>query len=331
MFTSEQLTEGSVYTRAYLRQKFSIKDATLNTGIFQAPGYQSIWLFITENKTKDSIQYKDLLHEDKLDWDGQIEGRKDQLIIDHETKGLEILVFYRINRRAFPHGGFKYEGQFRYESHLGSRPTHFILRRVPAKPITTISDLEVSESEDAREEDKSYSSLTNKHEHNAKREKLGTLMEQKKQLKLVYCYARKDKALRDGLDSHLSVLKRLYQIVSWSDYEISPGTDWEKEIDTQLNTADIILLLVSPDFMASDYCYGIEMQRAIERHERGEAKVIPVILRPIGWQDTPLGKLQALPRNGKPIVDRNWHKRDYALHDVEEGLKTVINRQLSIS
>lgn len=164
MFTSEQLTEGSVYTREYLRRKFNIKDATINTGIFQPSGYQSVWLFITENKSKDSTQYKDQLHEDTLDWDGQTKGRNDQLIINHEAEGLELLVFYRTNKRAFSHGGFIYEGQFRYESHTGSRPTHFTLQRVTGKLITTINGMEASESEGVHEEDKSYSYLTNQHE-----------------------------------------------------------------------------------------------------------------------------------------------------------------------
>src|SRR6266568_2551936 len=99
-----------------------------------------------------------------------------------------------------------------------------------------------------------------------------------KLLKLFYCYAREDKALRDELDNHLSLLKRQHQITSWYDREISPGTNWKKEIDTQLNSAHIIPLLVSASFMASDYCYSVEMKRALERHTAGTARVIPVIL-----------------------------------------------------
>src|SRR6266567_7220719 len=99
-----------------------------------------------------------------------------------------------------------------------------------------------------------------------------------KQLKLFYCYAREDKALRDELDNHLSLLKRQHEITSWSDREISPGTVWKEEIDAQLNSAHIILLLVSASFLASDYCYGVEMKRALERHATGTARVIPIIL-----------------------------------------------------
>ncbi|HYU74959.1 MAG TPA: TIR domain-containing protein [Ktedonobacteraceae bacterium] len=330
MFTSEKLTEGSTYTRSYLRRTFGINDATLNTGIFQPSGYQSIWLFVTENKAKGFTPYKDLLLGDTLEWDGQTKGRKDRLIIEHEIKGLEILVFYRTSKRAIPFGGFKYEGQFRYVRHSGSQPAHFILERI-ADTSTTIEDVtDALATEENHEEETSNSSLVNKYEHSVEREKAITIKEQPEQLKLVYCYARKDKALREALDSHLSVLKHNYHVITWFDHEIGPGIDWEKEIDTQLNTAHIILLLVSPDFMASKYCYGVEMRRAIERHERGEAKVIPIILRPISWQDTPLGKLQGLPRNGKPVVDPSWGKRDYALHNVEKDLKAVIHNLISM-
>ncbi|GHO98791.1 hypothetical protein KSF_088390 [Reticulibacter mediterranei] len=90
-------------------------------------------------------------------------------------------------------------------------------------------------------------------------------------LKLFYCYAHEDKTLRDELDNHLSLLKRQSQITSWYDRDILPGAKWEKEIDTQLNTAHIILLLVSASFLASDYCYCIEMTKALERHQAGTA------------------------------------------------------------
>jgi 5-methylcytosine-specific restriction enzyme A len=128
MQTSRHLTEGNVYTRKDLAEQFGITDATINTGIFQPAGHQSVWLFITEKKTADRTQYTDLLTGDVLYWDGQTEGRKDLLIIEHEQRGLELLVFYRVKRNQFAGGGFRYEGRFRHESHRGSRPTHFTLR-----------------------------------------------------------------------------------------------------------------------------------------------------------------------------------------------------------
>jgi hypothetical protein len=154
MFTSEQLTEGEIYTRSYLRRKFGINDATLNTGIFRPTGYKSIWLFITENKATGLTPYVDLLRGDMLVWDGQTAGRTDRLIIEHEIKGLEIVVFYRASKRAIPFGGFKYEGRFRYVKHFGSQPTHFILQRVVDKPTVTINGTSVLENKKGREGDR---------------------------------------------------------------------------------------------------------------------------------------------------------------------------------
>jgi tetratricopeptide (TPR) repeat protein len=138
------------------------------------------------------------------------------------------------------------------------------------------------------------------------------------------CYAHEDESLRQNLEKHLRVLQRQNLITVWHDRKISPGTDWEQEINTALNHAHIILLLVSPDFMASDYCYGIEMQRAIQRHEQGTAKVLPIILRPVHWQTTPLGKLQALPADARPVVSSSWYTQDEAFYSVAEGVRTAI-------
>jgi TIR domain len=176
-----------------------------------------------------------------------------------------------------------------------------VLQRVAY--VSTKNDAGTSNIKEVHEEDASHSYLVNKYKRDVEMKKASATMEQNKHLKLVYCYAREDRMLLEELDKHLRALKRQYEIVIWSDYEISPGMEWEKEIDARLNTANIILLLMSSDFMASDYCYGVEMKHALERHKRGEATVIPVILRPIEWQDTPIGKLQALPKNGKPVVD----------------------------
>src|SRR5436305_1017966 len=132
-------------------------------------------------------------------------------------------------------------------------------------------------------------------------------------LKLIYCYAREDKGFRDELDRHLSNMKRKYRMVSWSDREIRPGTEWEREIDTQLNTAHLILLLISAHFMGSDYCYSIEMERALQRHKAGSARVIPILLRRVDWEDAPFSVLQVLPTNAKPVTQ--WRNRDDAYWD----------------
>ena len=143
-----------------------------------------------------------------------------------------------------------------------------------------------------------------------------------KTIKIYYCYAPADSALRDELEKHLSPLRRLRQITGWYNRDIQAGADWAHEIEMQLNTASIILLLVSPDFIHSDYCYSIEMQRALERHKAGEAIVIPIILRPVHWQETPLGELDVLPKGGKPVT--RWSDQDEALWEVVLGIRKVV-------
>jgi hypothetical protein len=120
-----------------------------------------------------------------------------------------------------------------------------------------------------------------------------------------------------------SCFKRDGLISSWHDQQISAGTEWAGQIEDQLSSAHVILLLVSADFLASDYCYDVEMRRAMERHDAGEARVIPVILRPVdNWQQAPFGKLHALPHDGKPII--LWQPLDLAFVDVAAGIRAAI-------
>src|SRR4051794_14317436 len=140
-------------------------------------------------------------------------------------------------------------------------------------------------------------------------------------ISLFYSYSHKDEKLRERLETQLSLLRRQGVIRDWHDRRIEAGTEWKQQIDRNLDTADVILLLVSADFLASDYCYDIEMTRAMERHDAGTARVIPVILRPVDWHVAPFGKLQALPRDGKPV--NTWGNRDAALMDVAEGIREV--------
>ena len=141
-------------------------------------------------------------------------------------------------------------------------------------------------------------------------------------MKVFYCYAHEDRELRDLLERHLANLKRSGQITEWHDREINPGQEWQRQIDENLNNADIILLLVSPDFMYSDYCYGTEMKRALERHEVGTARVIPIILRPTDWEDAPFSKLQMLPTDANPVT--KWGNKDEAFYDIARGIRKVI-------
>jgi hypothetical protein len=135
-----------------------------------------------------------------------------------------------------------------------------------------------------------------------------------------FSYSHKDEALRDKLATHLKLLERQGVIQQWHDRMITAGTEWQGEIDGNLEAAQIILLLISADFLASDYCYDLEMRRALERHDAGTARVIPIILRPVDnlWK-APFGKLQALPTDGKAVT--LWGNQDAALADVAKGIR----------
>jgi hypothetical protein len=130
-------------------------------------------------------------------------------------------------------------------------------------------------------------------------------------------YSKQDKDLRDGLLAHLRPLER-EGIITWYDRQILPGTEWDEEIKARLNTADIILLLVSADFLATDYCIQVEIPEALRRHEAGEATVMPVILRHCAWKHTPLAKIQAYPEKAKPI--KGWADIDEAYTNVVDGV-----------
>ncbi|MEI1374457.1 toll/interleukin-1 receptor domain-containing protein [Nostoc sp. UHCC 0926] len=141
-------------------------------------------------------------------------------------------------------------------------------------------------------------------------------------VKVFFSYSHKDEVLRDELATHLSMMKRQGVIEAWHDREISAGSEWANAIDDNLNLADIILLLVSANFLASDYCYDKEMTRAMERHEHKEARVIPIILKPTDWNSAPFGKLQALPKNAKPVT--TWQDQDEAFLNVAQGIRRVV-------
>ncbi len=139
----------------------------------------------------------------------------------------------------------------------------------------------------------------------------------------IFCsYAHEDEAWRQKLETHLSLLKRQGLISLWHDRLITAGTDWTHAIDTHLETASIILLFVSANFFDSDYCYGIEMQQALKRHEAKEARVIPLLVRPVYWRDAPFADLQALPTDARPLSV--WQDEDAALTDVVAGIRRVL-------
>lgn len=130
-------------------------------------------------------------------------------------------------------------------------------------------------------------------------------------ISLVFSYSHVDEALRNELEKHLSPLKRMGKITTWHDRRIDPGLEFEHQIDHYFSEADIILLLISSDFIASDYCYQVEMTNAMERHKRGEAVVIPVILRECAWHQLPFGSIMAATIDGKPIIKFASHDEGY--------------------
>ena len=145
-------------------------------------------------------------------------------------------------------------------------------------------------------------------------------------LNIFIAYSREDGKLRERLDKHLSGLKRRNYINTWFDGQIDAGTEWEKEIDLALSKADIILLLISADFIASDYCFDVEMKKAISRHEKGDAVIIPIILHPCDWSDLPFSKIQGLPQNGKAITSEYWKSPEFALSEVAKSIKDIVEK-----
>lgn len=144
---------------------------------------------------------------------------------------------------------------------------------------------------------------------------------QKRPIRIYYSYSREDEIFSRELDKHLTALRRQELIQRWDNRMWAPGETPERTFNAQIETADIILLLISADFLASDFTYSAEMKHAIERHARGQARVMPILLRPVDIQGTPLAKIQCLPRNGRPIS--LWPNQDAAWVDVVSKIRQV--------
>jgi internalin A len=144
-------------------------------------------------------------------------------------------------------------------------------------------------------------------------------------LRLFYSYAHPDEHLRDELEIHLKLLERQGLIQNWHDRRIFAGSEWEDDIDDNLERADIILLLVSAYFIASDYCYKKEMAYALEKAEKNEAVVIPIILQPCNWKAAPFAKLGVLPTDGKAVT--LWDNSHSAWLEVETGIRQVVEER----
>lgn len=137
-------------------------------------------------------------------------------------------------------------------------------------------------------------------------------------------YAHEDEELRQRLESHLASLRRQAAIDVWTDRQIVAGQQWAEEIDDRIELAEMVLLLVSADFLASDYCYGKEMVRALERHSEGTTTVIPIMLKPVDWEGAPFRHVAALPTDARPLT--SWPTLDEGLANVAKGIRAAVAR-----
>lgn len=148
-------------------------------------------------------------------------------------------------------------------------------------------------------------------------------------MKAFISYAHRDEQFVKRLHAHLATLKREGSITVWYDREILAGDAFNTEIFAELETSDLFLAMVSPDFLNSDYCYDKEMKAALKMHETGKMRVLPVILEPCDWLGTPLGKLKAVPTDGKPIAE--WDNQNTAFLDVVNELRRIVSQRQSVN
>jgi len=206
-------------------------------------------------------------------------------------------------------------------------PLSSLIARPSLETVTAKDDKKRKEEKLA--EEKRQRQLEEKREADRKAQEQHKLEEQRRKeaqprrpVEVFYSYSHKDEEFLEKLITHLTLLKRSGVIAGWHDRQISAGTEWRSQINKHLESAVVILLLVSADFLASDYCYDLEMKKAMERHEKGEARVIPVILRHCDWSSAVFAKLQALPKNAKPV--KSWADQDEAFTDIAIGIKRAI-------
>jgi len=141
---------------------------------------------------------------------------------------------------------------------------------------------------------------------------------------IFYSYTWADEEMLVEFDEHLSEIKGDAQVEIFRDCDLEPGVELHLEIKDELKNADVVLLLVSPDFLTSRYCRQVELPAALDLHDCGLARAIPLILRPCAWQETALGRLLAIPRGGKPITE--WAERNDAWTEAARAIDSVINR-----
>jgi hypothetical protein len=141
-------------------------------------------------------------------------------------------------------------------------------------------------------------------------------------LKIFLSYAHEDEAMKAELDKALVQLKRNNKIAVWSDRCLTGGEEWDAAISNELQSADIVLLLISVDFNNSQYIWTKELTVAMERQKAGSARVIPIILRECEWDEMPYAKLQALPSGG--VAVNKFTDKDQAYTDIAKGIRKVV-------
>jgi hypothetical protein len=143
-------------------------------------------------------------------------------------------------------------------------------------------------------------------------------------ISVFFSYSHRDEPYREQLEKHLKILSRSGTITEWHDRKIPAGSEWEAEIDRELESADIILLLISPDFVASDYCWSNEMTKAMQRHDASAAVVLPIMVRPVHFGRAPFAKLQMLPKDARPVS--SWPDQDEAWVEVSRAIELAADR-----
>jgi TIR domain len=142
--------------------------------------------------------------------------------------------------------------------------------------------------------------------------------------RVFYSYSHKDSDPRDLLRTFLAPLKHSGKIEQWDDREIKPGLNWQTEINKRIETADLIVFLISPDFLNSEYCLGVEVEKALERLKTGAVTVVPILMRECLWEESIFSELQMIPRGGKAIFSRFWQSTDEAFKNVAKEIRDVV-------
>ncbi len=138
-------------------------------------------------------------------------------------------------------------------------------------------------------------------------------------------YAREDRSFLRELETHLAPLRHDGIISHWTDEQIVPGESWRNAIAERIRRAKLVLLLVSPDFLASEFCYRVELNDAIAKAKAGSAYVVPIVVRECDWSSAPFAFLQALPEGGRAVAGRDWPSRDAAWKSVIQGLRMTLD------